>query len=331
MIDFRYHLVSLVSVFLALAVGIVLGAGPLKESIGDTLTEQVQALRDEKDSLRVQLGTADAAVQHRDDFVEAVTPSLVSGQLTDQSVAMVSLPDVEDTIDPLADSITAAGGKVTGRISLNGAWTDPAKADARSKVLTDLASELPSGAVPSTGDVEERLANLLAGALVSTGSLVGQSTEASATVLDALRGADLIEIKGNVSALAGGALVLAPATAVGGAQVKAPAEGALDAYVSLATALDTVGGGAVVSGPASSATEGGVITAIRDDDNAKSRVSTVDSGSSPMGIITAVLAMREQLSGGSGAYGFGSGVGDLMPALGAAVPGATPLPSATKR
>jgi hypothetical protein len=44
-IDFRYHLVSLVSVFLALAVGIVLGAGPLRESIGDTLTEQVQALR----------------------------------------------------------------------------------------------------------------------------------------------------------------------------------------------------------------------------------------------------------------------------------------------
>ena len=32
MIDFRYHLVSLISVFLALAVGIALGAGPLKET-----------------------------------------------------------------------------------------------------------------------------------------------------------------------------------------------------------------------------------------------------------------------------------------------------------
>ena len=29
-IDFRYHLVSVVSIFLALAVGIVLGAGPLQ-------------------------------------------------------------------------------------------------------------------------------------------------------------------------------------------------------------------------------------------------------------------------------------------------------------
>ena len=35
MIDFRYHLVSLISVFLALAVGIVLGAGPLREHPGD--------------------------------------------------------------------------------------------------------------------------------------------------------------------------------------------------------------------------------------------------------------------------------------------------------
>ena len=41
MIDFRYHLVSIVSIFLALAVGIVLGAGPLQGQIGDTLTAEI--------------------------------------------------------------------------------------------------------------------------------------------------------------------------------------------------------------------------------------------------------------------------------------------------
>jgi copper transport outer membrane protein MctB len=333
MIDFRYHLVSLVSVFLALAVGIVLGAGPLKDSIGTTLTEQVQSLRDEKDGLRVQLGTATAAVQHRDDFVTAVTPSLVSGQLANSSVALLTLPDVDsDVVDPLVDAITTAGGKVTGRVSLNGDWIDPAKADARSKVITDLAAALPAGTVPTTGEVDIRLANLLAGALVTTGAdPVGQNTETGSKVLDALRAANLIEIKGNVSGLAGGAMVLAPANTVDSAAVKAtPVEDTLDSYVSLATALDTVGGGAVVTGPASSATDGGVLAAIRKDDTAKSRVSTVDSGSSPMGVITAVLAMREQLSGGSGAYGFGSGVGDLLPALVGAAPGVTSSPSAPK-
>ena len=52
MIDFRYHLVSLVAVFLALAVGIVLGAGPLKEPIGATLTQRVQQLRNDRDALQ---------------------------------------------------------------------------------------------------------------------------------------------------------------------------------------------------------------------------------------------------------------------------------------
>ena len=54
MIDFRYHVVSLISVFLALAVGIALGAGPLKETIGDTMAGQVQ-LATEKDALRTEL------------------------------------------------------------------------------------------------------------------------------------------------------------------------------------------------------------------------------------------------------------------------------------
>lgn len=51
MIDFRYHLVSLVAVFLALAVGIILGAGPLADPIGDTLTGQVDKLREDRNQL----------------------------------------------------------------------------------------------------------------------------------------------------------------------------------------------------------------------------------------------------------------------------------------
>ena len=49
MIDFRYHIVSIVSIFLALAVGIVLGAGPLQNQLGTTLTKQVSNLRKESE------------------------------------------------------------------------------------------------------------------------------------------------------------------------------------------------------------------------------------------------------------------------------------------
>lgn len=33
MINFRYHVVSIIGIFIALAVGVVLGAGPLQRSI----------------------------------------------------------------------------------------------------------------------------------------------------------------------------------------------------------------------------------------------------------------------------------------------------------
>jgi hypothetical protein len=309
MIDFRYHLVSLVSVFLALAVGIVLGAGPLKESLGSTLLDRVESLRQEKDALRAELDTANSAVQHRDQFITTLTPSLISGQLTDRSVAILTLPDVDgDDADALADAITAAGGKVTGRVSIGASWVDPERAEARTQLVTDLATKLPTGTVPAGGETDARLATLLAGALVSTGAgASGQVTEASSAVLEALRSADLIGTKGNVAGLAGGAMVLAPANAVsGGDQVKpTPAADAMSSYVALAAALDLAGGGTVVTGPASSATSGGVLTAVRE--------------------------LREQLAGGSGAYGFGGGVADPLPALVAVAPGTTSTPAATKK
>ena len=61
MIDFRYHIVSIVSIFLALAVGIVLGAGPLKGELGATLDREVAGLYQDKADLTSQLGEARAA------------------------------------------------------------------------------------------------------------------------------------------------------------------------------------------------------------------------------------------------------------------------------
>ncbi|BDZ58322.1 hypothetical protein GCM10025872_19790 [Barrientosiimonas endolithica] len=48
MIDFRYHLVSIVAVFLALATGLVIGATSLQDQVAGTLQGQVTQLRGEK-------------------------------------------------------------------------------------------------------------------------------------------------------------------------------------------------------------------------------------------------------------------------------------------
>ena len=52
MIDFRYHLVSIIAVFFALAAGIVLGAGTFDEAADQALTSQVSDLRDRNQDLQ---------------------------------------------------------------------------------------------------------------------------------------------------------------------------------------------------------------------------------------------------------------------------------------
>lgn len=315
MIDFRYHLVSLVSVFLALAVGIVLGAGPLRESIGDTLTQQVNALRQEKDGLRADVATKNASIEHRDDFITAVAPELVSDRLTDRTVAIVRLPGVEDTtVDSVVDTLGLSGATVTARVQLTDAWTDADKRLLREQTASQLVAGVPGGVQGE--DADSRLDALLARALLSGAPAGPAPVDQSARgILSGLDGADLVKVDGDVNSLADLTLVLAPGVPEATGQPAPQATAASDlsqAYVDLARSLDAVGG-TVVSGPASSATKGGFVQAVRSDDAAAREVSTVDSGGTPMGEVAAVRALRQQADGAAGQYGSGDGAAAPLP------------------
>src|SRR4051812_28606419 len=112
MIDFRYHIVSIVSIFLALAVGIVLGAGPLQGRLGDTLSKEVAALRKDKSNLNDQLRAANTNISHQDDFAAALSPELVADRLTGRSVTIVRLPgSTDDMAKDVSDTLSTAGAK----------------------------------------------------------------------------------------------------------------------------------------------------------------------------------------------------------------------------
>ena len=90
MIDFRYHLVSLISVFLALAVGIVLGAGPLRENLGDQLAGQVEQLRTEQEQLRSDAESLSTKHDQLATFVADLGPELVEGTLEGKQIGRAS-------------------------------------------------------------------------------------------------------------------------------------------------------------------------------------------------------------------------------------------------
>jgi hypothetical protein len=342
MIDFRYHLVSLISVFLALAVGIVLGAGPLNEPIARGLTQSVQQLRQDRDSLSDQLKTAQAGITNRDTFLTQIEPGLVADQLGGRSVVVVTLPGFDaDAVKPLTTAITTAGAKVTGRVDVQNAWVDPNEASAREKAVRALA--LGAGALagstatpsPSAGagsaatpsptrasitSTQLLAAQLLARSLVTTELSASEKTDATArALLDGLSRAGLIEVTGDAPTRATQAIVLAPGLAeeAQGAQPSPSPSGTADptqAWLTLARVLDTNSRGAVVVGPASSATGDGLVSALRADAPLAAVLSTVDTGSTPMGDITTVYALREQQLGRAGHYGFGDGAKAPLPA-----------------
>lgn len=315
MIDFRYHLVSLVSVFLALAVGIVLGAGPLKDPIDATIKNDVESLRAEKDGLKQELDRLDSSQQHRDDFLDEISPVLVGQRLSGRSVALVVLPGAEkQTADDLETVLQQAGAKVTTRVSVAEKWTEPDQAAFRDQLASQLQSTRGAGDT-GAATTPDRLANLLArSVLTDDPARSGKPDTPARTVLDGLTSADLVSVDGEPKTLATVAVLLAPPVpeAVHGAAT-ATDEPLLTAWAALAHALDTGSNGATVLGPPSSTADGGLLHTLRDDPELSADLSTVDTAGTPMGNLTTVLALGEQLRGGSGSYGFADGAKQPLP------------------
>lgn len=145
MIDFRYHIVSLISVFLALAVGIILGAGPLKESISDTLTGQVEQLRAEKEEMRTALDKESAQRSDIEEYVAASSKRVAKGSLEGRRIGVIQLGDVSDErFESVEQQINYAGGTVEARISLNDSWSDSEQAPTRISLANTLKDMIPA-------------------------------------------------------------------------------------------------------------------------------------------------------------------------------------------
>jgi hypothetical protein len=305
----RYHLVSLVAVFLALALGVALGSTSVSQRLlsvvagdRDNLSQQVDQLGQQRDQLR-------AAQRAGDSFAASVAPTVVKDQLDQRSVVLVVAPDaVAADRDAVRALIGQAGGTVTGEVDLTDALVDPARADQIRDLTTRL---LPAGAqLPSATDAGGLVGGLLGSVLLAPGKSGQTARIAPDQATAALAG---LSQAGFVKPVARPAPAQLAVVVTGGSLSGANAAERAATVARLATELDHAGGGAVLAGRSGAADSTGPVGVVRADTSTASALSTVDDVQSSTGRVATVLALREQAQGRAGRYGEATSAQSVVP------------------
>jgi hypothetical protein len=320
MIDFRYHLVSIIAVFLALAVGIVLGAGPLDQPIDVAVRDRAAGLAKDKEALRSQNTELTARVAFDDSLINEAAPALTSGRLTGTDVVVVALPGVTgDLVTGTHDALETAGATVPGMVSLTSDWTDPTRSTALAATLDAVApkqAQLPGN---DGKDVAARAAAALAAAVITPEPPAdGKSATAAERLLKGLRDASFLRLRDKPWQGASIAIVLAPPPPADEATRKpdqvAKDDAARAALLQVPRRMSGDALGLVVAGPRGSAAAGGVVAAVRTGEQ-RTSVSTVDDLGTPAGRVAIVLAVLAEREDETGHYGDGPNADSPLPSI----------------
>jgi hypothetical protein len=299
-IDFRYHIVSLVAVFLALALGLFLGSTSLQSTVTHSLRKQadhVTGLNQKLESTNGQLGDELGAQQA---FASGVEPYAVSGKLVDAGIAVVSAPGVDSGArSALIATLTSAGASVTADVQLQSSYLDPDQDDTMGQLALQLARNKPlphaSGAIQAATE--------LARALVARPGIKTPSERQIETILSTLSDGNMISVQGTAPVhTADLAVLLVPLGSAPDGSAAALQQNS--DLIGLATALRRDSSGVVVASPTLlSGANNGVLPAIRQDSTVSKTVSTVDADETPVGRVATVLALAEAPGGTTGEYG----------------------------
>lgn len=303
MISFRYHLVSVIAIFLAIALGVVVGTSALNGAVVGDLRRQVSDLKSSDSAAAGQARALQGQAGNADLLAQTFGARIAGAALAKVPVVLLGAPGASKAMkDAIASEITAAGGTVAARLQLSNDFIDPKRAnDIRSLATTGvhpIGLQLPSTDDPGT----------LAGALLGFVLLGhGQSTDL-AQALASFNTLNMLKTEsGNPGS--GKALVL---VAPGSRPVGDPAAATLQSFT---TEVALIGGPTVVAGDRQSATAAGLIAELRGNDAAKKALSTVDDAGGALGNLTVVLTIGDALAGRKGSYGVATGADALLPGV----------------
>lgn len=304
MISLRRHVLTLVAVFLALAIGVVLGSTSVATSIRDALVERQETTAGQLETAQEDLARSRLESDRLDSLAGNLTPAVAADRLKDRPVLVVVAPGASgDDVEAVTKAISTAGGIDAGRIQMTDRSVDP-EADSE---LSALVANLPIGKAPAAdADLGTQLGTALgrAGLLRSEDAEPHLGDDDRATVLTTLADAGMIEFEpGTIRPGQLAVIVTGPVDD----------ESTAVRIASLSRTLDAEGAGVVVVSGISSGGGQDAVVALRS--SGQSDASTVDNGGSDAGHLATVLALAEQLDRKQGDYGVRADATSAAPSL----------------
>ena len=270
MVSFRYHVVSLSAVLLALGVGVVVGTTSVPAAAPTTTV---------------------VADRSEEDLARRVAPKLLKDALVGQKVLLLLAPDAPAPRE-VVDGLRTAGATVTAQVRLRPSLLDPSGSATVDDVV---ASVLPDGlSLPQTTALDRAGAELAASLVTSEqGTDAGDS--AAQRVLGGFSGADLLGFDGSPPTRRATLVLL----------VAGPARGA--ALAALAAAFQERVG-VVVAAPLAAARGNGVVAVQRRGGGGASDVDGLGTPQALIGTVLALAEQAAGSSGHYGSGPKASGV-----------------------
>jgi hypothetical protein len=316
-ISLRYHIVSLVAVFLALALGIVVGSTVLREGTVSVLRATSEQVRQNNESYREEnLGLKQEQARLQD-FAATVLPDLVRGRLKDRHVVLLDTDRVDGRVrDRVTQVLEAAGAEIDARVTFNAgrlALAAPGDREALGRLL-------PGANTADAGALRTELVRRVAERLGAPKALPNQDPDRRNDMLTNLDdGGFLADLKLATPVADGSGVFPGPGTSF---VVLGPTDGValppeaflipLADQVSLHVAGPVAGVEALAAGTTPGTTSW--VTKLREDRLVIRRVSGVDDVDTAYGQLALVGALERGLQNlAAGQYGFKPGNSGLLP------------------
>jgi hypothetical protein len=303
-IDFRYHLVSIIAVFLALAVGLAVGSTALSGKAEEALTAaQHRALAD-NNSLRKDDKLLQAEVSVDQAVATANSKTILGGLLASERVVLIAAPGADSAVlSGLATALRQADAQITGEVQLNNSFTTTSgqTEDALSALARSLAAQ--AGLALAQDPANQVVAGQQAAGQVLADSLVSSSgTETSSSSQNILTG---FSQAGYITVVSGAPAAQPAQLAILVTPDGPPPQSSSQVLVVFAQDLKAADGETVMAGAVVSIGAGSAISA---ENSAGPAVATVDDADTETGQILVVQALKAALEGHSPkAYGAGPG------------------------